>query len=78
MTVHAPQPPPPQPYLVPVSLTEVRVKESLGGTSTGTSDSQKGFAADLKDTFLSEEGEQRGFRVSMVLCNLGERKFQKP
>lgn len=31
MTVHAPQPPPPQPYLVPVNLTEVTVKEATRG-----------------------------------------------
>lgn len=31
-----------------------------------------GFEADLKDTILSEEGQQRGFRVCMVFCHLFE------
>lgn len=35
--------------------------------------------ANVKDTFLSEEGQQRGFRVCMLLCHLFIKinKFQK-
>lgn len=33
-----------------------------------------GFEADVKDTLLSEEGQQRGFRVCMALCYLFSQK----
>ena len=81
MTVHAPQPPPPQPYLVPVNLTEDAVKELTSRAlkpAVGARQIQsikqkhmcKGSEADVKDTLLSEEGQQHGFRVCMALCYL--------
>lgn len=73
MTVHAPQPPPPQPYLVPVNLTEVAVKERTGlqvalrlQHQTESLGSNRD-TADVKDTPLSEEGQQVGFRVDILL-----------
>lgn len=76
MTVHAPQPPPPQPYLVPVNLTEVTVKEATRGLEAlrpvggAVTSRQKKRKRCLKDTLLPEEGQQRGFGVRVVLRHL--------
>lgn len=69
MTVQAPHPPPPQPYLVPVNLTEAA---SQGGNQPTLQAALQDVLWLCKDTPLSEEGQQVGLRVGILLYHLLE------